>query len=224
MLLRSALLSAIILLGICVPSQADVIDFESGLPFVLGIGQSAILQGFTFTTGGQPVSVLVAPLPAGNCQPACISDGSDTIGAFNGANVLIDPIVPGETFGLDSFDVAGTYKTGSNNNATSIKVIGNLSGGGQVTQTFFIDPASFHTETLDLTFTNLLSVEFDGLQPAGLSSPEFQLDNIVYTPATTTNAAPEPASLILVASGLLALMLAMGRKRQITRSLTSIPQ
>jgi hypothetical protein len=128
--------------------------------------------------------------------------------------VTIDPVTPGEIFALDSFDVAGTAKTGSNRNATSIEAIGNLFGGGQVTQTFLIDPDSFVTEILNSSFTGLSSVEFDGLTPIGASSPEFQLDNIVYAPAAATS---EPAPVALIATGLLAVALASLRRKRSSR-------
>jgi hypothetical protein len=103
-------------------------------------------------------------------------------------------------FALNSFDVAGTYSSGSVRNATSIEVIGNLFGGGQVTETFAMDPITFQTLTLDSSFVNLSSVEFDGLLPVGLNSPEFQLDNIVYSPSIV----PEPGSFVTLATVLLA--------------------
>jgi hypothetical protein len=79
-----------------------------------------------------------------------------------------------------------------------------LFGGGQVTQTFGMDPNAFQTLTLNSSFVSLSSVEFDGLQPLGQNSPEFQLDNITYSPATV----PEPASIVFLATVLLATALA----------------
>jgi hypothetical protein len=188
--------------------NANVIDFETG-SFVRGFGQTGISEGFSFTTGGQSSSVITVPVNPTNCSPNCISDGTLTLGAFNGATVTIDPIIPG-AFNLESFDVAGTAATGSNRNATSIRVIGNLFGGGQVAQMFSIDPTAFQTVTLNSSFVNLSSAEFDGLQPVGLNSPEFQLDNIVYTTASTV---PEPTSLALLATVLIAsVLVTVGRK------------
>jgi hypothetical protein len=116
---------------------------------------------------------------------------------------MIEPIIL-VPFALDSFDVAGTHSSGSVRNATSMQVIGDLPGGGQVTETFVIDPSTFQTLTLNSSFVNLSSVEFDGLLPIGLNSPEFQLDNIVYSPSTV----PEPPSVVSLAAVLLVTALA----------------
>ena len=199
---RCVLLSAL-LCGFGASSQAGVIDFETG-SFILGLGQSGRAQGFNFTAGGQPNSVLLVPTIAANCIPDCVSNGTSTLSAVNGATVTIDSILPGG-FDLRSFDVAGTATIGSTRNATSMRVIGNLFGGGQVTQTFLIDPTAFQTLTLNSAFVNLSSAEFDGIQPIGFNSPEFQLDNIVYAaPSTTLSGVPEPASIVLIASVLFA--------------------
>ena len=194
---------SVFLFAFGVSSQANVIDFETG-SLLLGIGQTGSLEGFNFTTGGQSGSFIAAPVLPANCLPgSCVSDGTQTLGAFNGANVTIEPIIP-VRFALDSFDVAGTHSSGSVRNATSIQVIGDLSGGGQVTETFAIDPSTFQTLTLSSSFANLSSVEFDGLLPIGLNSPELQLDNIVYSPSTV----PEPPPLVPLATVLLATALA----------------
>ena len=189
-------------------TKANVIDFETG-SFLLGVGQTGTLDGFNFTTGGQSSSFLLAPVMPNSCIPSCISNGTQPLGAFNGATVMMDPIISGETFALDSFDVAGTATAGSTRNVTSIRVIGNLVGGGQATQTFAVTPNVFQTLTLNSSFVELTSVEFDGLLPIGLNSPEFQLDNITYTPA----AVPEPSSKLLVATVLLAAALAAVRRK-----------
>ena len=207
MLICRCLSLSVFLFAFGVSSQADVIDFETG-SLLLGIGQTGSLEGFNFTTGGQSGSFIAAPVLPANCSPSsCVSDGTQTLGAFNGANVTIEPIIP-VLFALDSFDVAGTHSSGSVRNTTSMEVIGNLFGGGQVTETFAMDPSTFQTLTLDSSFVNLSSVEFDALLPRGLNSPEFQLDNVVYSPSTV----PEPASLVLLATVLLAAAFAtLGR-------------
>jgi hypothetical protein len=193
-------LFSVYLIGFGLSTKANVIDFETG-SFQLSSGQTGSLEGFNFTAGGLANAFLLAPA---SCIPSCISDGTQTLGAFNGATVTIDPILPGALFDLDSFDVAGTATSGSTRNATSIRVIGNLFGGGQVTQTFVMNPNAFQTLTLNFSFVSLSSVEFDGLQPLGQNSPEFQLDNITYSPATV----PEPASIVFFATVLLATALA----------------
>ena len=191
-----------------VSTQAGVIDFETG-SFIRNLGQTGISEGFTFTTtGSQPNAFIAVPVPSASCGTGCVSDGTNTLGAFNGANVAIAPVIS-TPFALASFDVAGTHASGSTRNATSIQVIGDLFGGGQVSQTFLIDPSVFQTLTLNSSFVNLSSVEFDGLTPLAFNSPEFQLDNITYSSVTT----PEPASIALLAASLLGTAFAAVRRK-----------
>lgn len=203
-------LLSVLWFGFVVSTRANVIDFETG-SFLLSLGQTGSLEGFDFTAGGQASSVLLAPVIAGNCIPSCVSNGTKTLGAFNGADAIIDPILSSYIFDLDSFDVAGTATAGSTRNATSIKVIGNLFGGGQVNQIFPVSPSAFQTLTLNSSFTGLSSVEFDGLTPVGFNSPEFQLDNITYTQSSPST--PEPASIAVLATVLLATALVTIRRK-----------
>jgi hypothetical protein len=84
-------------------------------------------------------------------------------------------------------------------------------------QTFAVTPSAFQTLILNPSFANLSSVEFDGLQPIGLNSPEFQLDNITYTPATTPTR--EPASIAFLATILLGIAVATVGRRFLRRAL-----
>src|SRR4030095_3941842 len=156
MLTCRCFLLSVFLFGFGALTKANVIDFETG-SFLLGIGQTGTLDGFNFTTGGQSSSFLLAPVMPNSCIPSCISNGTQPLGAFNGATVMIDPIISGEIFALDSFDVAGTATAGSTRNVTSIRVIGNLLGSGQVTQTFAVTPNVFQTLTLNSSFVGLSS-------------------------------------------------------------------
>ena len=193
------LLTAVVLLGSAISSRAAVIDFETG-SFSLSPGQTGSLEGYNFTVGGIGGAFIIAPITASGCSPACVSDGTRTMAMFNDADVTMAP-AGGGVFSLLSFDVAGTFTSGSTRNITSIEVIGNLFGGGQVTQTFVTNPAAFQTLSLLATFTNLTSAQFIGLTPAGGSSPEFQLDNIGVNAA----AVPEPSSIILLGTSVLLL-------------------
>src|SRR5262245_27026609 len=147
-------------LGFGALTKASVIDFETG-SLLLAIGQTGTLAGFNFTTGGQSSSFLLAPITTSNCIQSCISDGMLTLSAFNRATVRMDSIIAGDAFALNSFDVAGTATAGSTRNLTSLRVTGNLLSGGQVTRTFAVSPDAFQTLTLDSSFVNLSSVEFD---------------------------------------------------------------
>ena len=175
------------LFGSAVSIRADVIDFETGSLFLFP-GQTGSLEGFNFTAAGDTGALV--KVPAG-CASPCVSNGTRTLVTINGANVTIAPTVGG-TFSLSAFDVAGVF--GTSQDVTSLEVIGNLFGGGQITETFGVNPSVFQTFSLLPGFTNLTSAEFIALAPTSL--PQFQLDNI----QTTTTAVPEPASLVLLGS------------------------
>ncbi|MSQ71675.1 MAG: hypothetical protein EXR27_10375 [Betaproteobacteria bacterium] len=99
------------------------------------------------------------------------------------------------------------------NTATRLRVIGTYSGGGTVVQDFdfdgvndsFLAPnaADFQTFLLPTTFTDLVSVEFQGLNPGdGHPFGAFNIDNVSVTP--TAMPLPSTAWLVLSALGVLA--------------------
>jgi hypothetical protein len=204
------LAAVIALLGFGLSSRAEVIDFETG-SFDLTSGQTGTLEGFDFTNDGVGTSpFILVPVTAGGCLPACVSDGTKTLGAFNDSPVTIAPD-GGGTFSLSAFDVAGTFASGDDRGVTSMEVIGNLFGGGQTTEEFDgIGPSVFQTLSLDSTFTDLTSAEFLPLTPAGGDSPEYQLDNI----NVVVSAAPEPGSIILMFGGAILFAGAMMRQQK----------
>ena len=78
----------------------------------------------------------------------------------------------------------------------SVTFLGNLFGGGTVTQTFTLDGIAFGAETFAFSnvFTNLTSVTWAQV------SPFHQFDNIVVDGMVSV---PEPGTLFLLGSGLL---------------------
>jgi hypothetical protein len=182
-------------------AYGGTIDFETGA-FDANAGASTTGDGFTFAVGTGPngSGSFIAGVNGSNCTP-CIPDGTQALAVFNGATVTISQL-SADPFSLTSFDLAGTFP-GSPRNVTSFEVIGNLAGGGTVTDTITpVDPSTFTTYTLPSAFTNLSSAEFLGLTQGDITNgpgPEFQLDNIVYGSGAP---APEPVSSVLMLAGL----------------------
>jgi hypothetical protein len=176
-------------------SQAATIDFEDlgitpGTQFNPPDNAVITSGGFDFTNGpGSSIPDLHFP----NGSALSISGTTELISHEEG----IMTVSGGGTFTLNQFDWGGVLSESG-----TFTVIGNLSGGGSVSQVFALDgnTATLETFVLPGTFTNLASVTFEHL---GGSQGSQNIDNIVVNQQSTP--VPEPSALALCGLGVLGL-------------------
>lgn len=198
---RLGILASAVLALAATSASAGIIDFED-----LGVAVGTQLNpaaGVSQATGG----FIVSPGPI---NTSGLNDlhfhNMDGLGN-NGSTVLgtHDDVVitqsGGGAFDVFSFDFEGFQ------NESDIRVVGSLSGGGTVSQTFTADgnPSTYETFLLS-GFTGLSSISFEYL---GNGATGFFLDNI----NTGGGHVPEPGGLGLVALGLAAAAAARSRQR-----------
>ena len=160
------------------PASATTIDMEN-LPSgsCASLGSTTVMtQGFVFQT-----------LTAGNdlfaCDGGVVSqDPTRSLIDANGPSHVLLSAGNTSLFSLNSFD-AGPRTFGSDpstsQGSSQVKVVGNLVGGGSISQIFNFNGPTFQNFVLSSTFTNLVSAEFVGI---GFSNNlEIDLDNIVVT-------------------------------------------
>jgi len=190
-----------------VHADSVVIDFESlmvndAVTIHTIFGSTYSEDGFTLTTGGSLRFF-------GNLD----SRFSGSTALFNGVPNGITELTQtnGNPFTLTSIDLAEL----NGSNVASVTFLGNLFGGGTVTQTFTLDGMAFGAETFSFSnvFTNLTSVTWVQERPF------HQFDNIgidyngIYLEAKDLASTPEPATLTLLGIGLLGGGVARFRKR-----------
>ena len=187
---------------------SQVVTFEDVGVWTSGNFQSG---GFNFSLNGLASTVYNGQY----CGPAC---------PVNGTNAVIAPYAPssltmskgGAAFGLLGFDGAASFNFNDSNLNPyiphNIDVVGNLVGGGTVSQSFAINrgpssgPLPFTTFAFNSGFNNLSSVTFSA---SGSTQPlynGFTVDNIA--------AVPEPETYAMMLAGLGLMGLFAKRKKQ----------
>ena len=194
------------------PAAAAVIDFN-GVPSSGNTNQSPSLttQGFVFTSGH--FHTIDDP---GLCTfGGCVGNGTTYL-AVDGPGLgfpILMTALGGGVFSLLGFDGdilfldTAAAASGGFADATSIGVVGSVSGGGTLSTSFLLNgSSSFQHFNLPGNWNNLLSVTFTGLSGV-VSDTSFALDNVGVT------SSPEPAAMGLVGVVLVALGARRARKR-----------
>lgn len=185
------------------PARGLTITFDSVPSSNNPILTSLTTQGFDFTSGHfHTIDFFGTNFISANGSPVFIGEEQGSLGL-----AITMQVSGGGTFSLNAFDGAEFFvppEPGGFPNATSIRVVGSLFGGGSVTAQFNLDgivdgpggAVDFQTFVLPGTFTNLTDVTFTGRLGGGTGGSA--LDNIVVN-------VPEPSSLLLAAFGLIGL-------------------
>ncbi len=185
-----------------VRSVADVVDFEDVEPFNI--------PATPFSSGGLDfVSTQIenAIIPSGF---AASDNGTQTFGwcgsACGGTQLITATADEGELFNVLSIDAGNLFPSDSPNGyvtGMTVEVVGNLPGGGSITQSLLIVENQFTSFLLE-GFTGLTSLEIfapEVLAEGGVKgNPDPVVDNIVF------NTVPEPGAtglVLLAAAGLI---------------------
>lgn len=190
-------------------AQASTVDFQD-----LSFGNCASYGSGGVTSGGYSFAGNVADANLFGCSAGLVAGNtSNALINANAHSIITMSQVGGGVFSLTSFEAGNRfdapYYYGT---STAINVLGNVNGGGTISQQFAFNGNAFDLFTLGSGFSNLDSVVFTAIGNAGsngAAGSEFVIDNIVVNESV---AVPEPASLALLALGLLGFAATRRRK------------
>ncbi|MES2743526.1 MAG: PEP-CTERM sorting domain-containing protein [Pseudomonadota bacterium] len=207
-------------LSVSAIAHAATVTFDDTAAYSTGQFTST---GFDFNLTG--LSSFISP-GSGSCGPACPSSGSQYALAAYGdfqddVSALVMSKSGGGTFSLNSFQGAGSFDWIPTNNPqyipSLINVVGNLAGGGTVTQSFAVSKISsggsliFSDYTFNSGFSNLLSVKFSSSGSDFEIYNGFSIDNI-NVGGVSAVPEPEPYAMLLAGLGLVGWM---ARRRKV---------
>ncbi len=189
------------LLALPVASQASVLTFDD---LDINSFSSITTDGYTVDASGTGID-FVTPGGATYCGPACVYNGTNFLMGWLGGSFTLSK-TDGSAFSIFGFDGAETHVERESSWAQSILLTGTKSDGSNVSQSFALDFINdgegslndFQTFSLSSSFTNLVSLQFEGIGGQGW----FSVDNVQTSLVASV---PESSSLFLMLLGLVGL-------------------
>ncbi len=191
-------------------ANAAIVDFEDVVANNTSTFGTQISNGYRFEPTATTADLVFVHRSGGPCAGGCVDNGSKALGVYNGDGAAPFEVrmtaADNSIFSLFSFDYSELFRF-TTAAGGSIVLVGSLSGGGTVTESFAVDQISESYQTANVVgFSNLTSVLFssDRYYPT--------YDNINVTSGAT--AVPEPGSVALVGLAIAGLGLARRKKQK----------